>query len=149
MKLTIAEVQKAVIGWNIRFREAGYSQDQLEFLADDYFEDMVDDGVTSEQFKAAAKIVRKKANFFPKVKEILDARAEYCRNPDRFVTDNKKQIATTSSEHDKTPEEIDLSLQILSIAGKLARREITAKDCAMMQAEILGKKKEFKGRMSL
>lgn len=144
MELTYQEVQEVMAGWSIRYREAGYTPDQLEFLTDDYLEDLADEQVTSNQFQEAVKLVRKRCRFFPKVADILEAREKVCRNPSRYT--NNLQIADTSSEHDLTPEEIDKNLERLKILGQVVTGEITPEEGEQMQEE-LNQKNTFSGRL--
>ncbi len=148
MKLTYQEVQAVIGGWSIRYREAGYDPDQLEFLVEEYFEDLSDEQVTSGQFQAAIKIARRRCKFFPKVADILEAKEEYCKNPERFGGKNTMlQIAATSSQHDPTPEEQDVSRKIREIAGKLVRGKITLEEHNSLYEELMAVKKRFYGRL--
>lgn len=67
--------------WSIRFRETIYDNNQLRLLSEEYFEDLLDEHVTHNQFVMAAKMVRKRCSYFPKMSDIMDALYEYRSRP--------------------------------------------------------------------
>jgi len=143
-KTTIQEVKKAVYSWSIRFRETVYDNQQLSFLSDDYYEDLLDLGVTSKQFAYAAKLVRQRAKFFPKMSDIMDAVNEYRSNPP--VSDST-QIAETSSYKDPTPEEKEFTRKMGSLTAKVISKEMTADEAAAEMELLIEEKKKFSGRL--
>ena len=104
-ELTLSMVKKAVYSWSIKNREAGYTNDQLAFLSREYFEDLQSEGVTSRQFEAAEKDVRKRCRFFPKMADFLEAVQRVREKPPAIEYD-QEQLPDTTSNHDLTHEEI-------------------------------------------
>ena len=147
MELTYQEVQETMAGWSIRYREAGYSPGQLEFLSEEYYDDLIDESISSASFKVISRIVRKRCKFFPKVADILEAKEQYCRHPERYVTNNNLQIADTSSELDQTPEEISLSLKLRDLAVRAVTGKMSTNESLQLQKELLEEKKKFSGRL--
>jgi hypothetical protein len=125
--LNLVTVKKAVYSWSIRFREAGYANEQLARLSQEYFEDLQSEGVTERQFEAAANSARKRCRFFPKMCDILQAVQEYRERPPQ-PKGGIEQIESTSSRHDLTPEEVERNKARLKtitdmLAGKLSADE--------------------------
>jgi hypothetical protein len=115
-------VKRAVYSWSIRFKSAGYGNDQLSRLSTEYLEDLQSEGVTLRQFEAAALSVRKRCRFFPSMADILDAVKEYRANPP-VATSGALQIADVTSRHDLTPEELERNQKrVQMIAEALAGR---------------------------
>ena len=72
-KLSKSTVVETIYSWNLRFPECARDVNILNFLANEYFEDLESEGVTHEEFERACRVVRKKCTFFPKVADILAA----------------------------------------------------------------------------
>lgn len=148
-KVTIEQVKIAVYSWSIRFRETIYDNEQLAFLSREYHEDIVDERVTFGQFQAAARLVRKRCNFFPKVADILKAREEIGRNPERFQGGGKTtQIEDTTDECDLTPEETERNQRRVNVMTRQIAGDITAEEAEKLQNEI-NAEGEFSGRMAV
>jgi hypothetical protein len=121
-KLTLHAVKVAVYSWSIRNREAGYTNEQLARLSQEYFEDLQSEEVTAHQFAAAASRVRKRCRFFPKMVDILEAVQQHRESPPAkgYLQD---QVADTTSNHDLTQEEIDRNKERTKhITDMLARK---------------------------
>lgn len=67
----MAQVQTIICGWSIRFKEADYSLDELEFLTHEYYKDLVDE-ITASELDQVAGEAQKHCKFFPKVADLLD-----------------------------------------------------------------------------
>ncbi len=67
-------VARVVATWNIRFREAKYAPEQLDLIAREYYEDLVELNFSNASFTRAAKHARKHCRFFPKIADLIDAR---------------------------------------------------------------------------
>ena len=116
-------VKRAVYSWSIRFRSAGYGNEQLALISKQYHEDLVDEGVTLKQFHVAERSVRKRCRFFPAMADILDAVKEYRECPPRSNQSGALQIEDTTSRHDLTPEEVTRNKERVGmIVGALAGR---------------------------
>lgn len=70
-KLSKSKVLETICSWNLRFPECVRDVNILNFLANEYFEDLESEDVTPEEFDHACRVVRKKCTFFPKVADIL------------------------------------------------------------------------------
>lgn len=142
--LSLITVKKAVYSWSIRFREAGYANEQLARLSQEYFEDLQSEGVTERQFEHAASAVRKRCRFFPKMCDILQAVQEYRERPPQPRSD-LAQIEATTSNHDLTPEEIERNKARMKtitdmLAGKLSADEAVRAVEAQTHIEEFGKR---------
>lgn len=73
-KLTKEQVEDAIMSWSIRHKEKNYTPAELTILAEEYYEDLVDEGFNARLFDKTAKIVRKRAEFFPTMRLILECR---------------------------------------------------------------------------
>ncbi len=133
----------------VHYPEAGHTGETIALISEDYFEDLTSEQVALNQFQAAMKIVRKRCKFFPKVADILEAKEEYCRNPERFGGSSTLQIMATSSQHDPTSEELELSAKIREIAGKAVRHEISFEEHDFLQEELKAAKMKFYGRLQV
>lgn len=109
--------------WSIRFREAGYANEQLARLSQEYFEDLQSEGVTERQFEAAANSARKRCRFFPKMCDILQAVQEYRERPP-LPKGGIAQIESTSSRHDLTPEERRRDKARMKIIMNIAMKKV-------------------------
>jgi hypothetical protein len=89
----------------IHFPESGHNGKTLQLLADDWYELLADEGVTSGQFEVGIKYAKKNCSFFPKVADIMKGVMSFRENPPAPRYD-QNQIADTTSMHDLTPEEI-------------------------------------------
>lgn len=141
-ELTLMDVKMAVYSWSIRFREAGYANEQLARISQEFFEDLVSEGVTKRQFQAAVMAVRKRCRFFPKMCDILEAVCRYRERPPEQKPTAAPQIEDVTSCHDLTPEEIEKNkARVKAITDMLAGR-ITMEE-AIGQVEDNTHIKEF------
>lgn len=116
----------AMISWSIRFKEAGYTPEQLKLLAVEYHQDLVEEQVTPAQFDEAAKIVRRRCKWFPKFAEIMEAVNEYRSKP--RPTSDIAMIADHTSEHDLTPEEIARNKERIELITDMLAGKISAEE---------------------
>ena len=105
--LTVNDVKRVVYSWSIRFREAGYANEQLARISHEYHEDLVSEHVTTDEFEDAARAVRKRCRFFPKMVDLLAAVEDRRRQqPAAPTASSAIQIEAVTSHHDLTEEEI-------------------------------------------
>ena len=105
--LTVNDVKRVVYSWSIRFREAGYANEQLARISHEYHEDLVSEHVTADEFEDAARAVRKRCRFFPKMVDLLAAVEDRRRQqPAAPTASSAIQIEAVTSHHDLTEEEI-------------------------------------------
>lgn len=141
-KVTLQQVMKAVASWTLRFPETKYSPQQLKLIAQEYHEDLVDEHVTTGEFAEAAKEVRKRARWFPKMVDILGAVNERRQRHEQTMC-GKIMIEGKTSRHDLTPEEVDANRRRVKaitdmLAGKLSIQDA---EKAVVAPEV------FRGRM--
>ena len=106
-RLDLNDVKRAVYSWSIRFREAGYANEQLARISHEYHEDLVSEHVTTDEFEDAARAVRKRCRFFPKMVDLLAAVEDRRRQqPAAPTASSAIQIEAVTSHHDLTEEEI-------------------------------------------
>ena len=106
--LTVNDVKRAVYSWSIRFREAGYANEQLARISHEYHEDLVSEHVTTGEFEDAARAVRKRCRFFPKMVDLLAAVEDRRRQqPAAPTASSAIQIEAVTSHHDLTEEEVE------------------------------------------
>lgn len=96
-------------------------------LADDWFEILASESVTSFQFSAAVKAVKRKCGFFPKVSDVFKAVQEYRENPPA-IEYRQAQLADTTSQHDLTPEEVEKNLARLKHINRMLSKEISMEE---------------------
>ena len=131
--LTLQEVKRAVYSWSIRHPEAGYTNEQLARLSQEYFEDLVSEGATSRQFQAAALATRKRCRFFPKMVDILEGLSRYRERPPEQKPTGAPQIEDVTSCHDLTPEEIEKNkARVKAITDMLAGKISIVEALAMV-----------------
>lgn len=75
-RLTMEMVEEVMMNWSIRFKEKSYSPEELTILAEDYYEDLLEEGFTKGLFERTVKLVRKRAEYFPSMKLLLSCREE-------------------------------------------------------------------------
>ena len=126
-KVTLQQVMKAVASWTIRFPETKYSPQQLKLIAQEYHEDLIDEHVTVDEFAEAAREVRKRARWFPKMVDILGAVNERRQRHEPARCD-KAMIADNTLRHDLAPEEVDANRRRVKaitdmLAGKLSMED--------------------------
>jgi len=124
-------VKRAVYSWSIRFRSAGYGNEQLARISTEYLEDLQSEGVTPAQFEAAAMAVRKRCRFFPSMADILEAVAEHRARPPQPKSDTL-QLSDTTSMHDLTPEEVERNKERIQIILKALSKELTIEEAVEM-----------------
>ena len=123
--LTVNDVKRVVYSWSIRFREAGYANEQLARISHEYHEDLVSEHVTTDEFEDAARAVRKRCRFFPKMVDLLAAVEDRRRQqPAAPTASSAIQIEAVTSHHDLTEEEIRRNKQRIQaitdmLAGKI------------------------------
>ena len=122
--LTVNDVKRVVYSWSIRFREAGYANEQLARISHEYHEDLVSEHVTTGEFEDAARAVRKRCRFFPKMVDLLAAVEDRRRQqPAAPTASSAIQIEAVTSHHDLTEEEVELNqTRIRAITDMLAGR---------------------------
>lgn len=143
--MDLQTVKRAVYSWSIRFKSAGYMNEQLARISTEYLEDLQSEGVTLRQFEVATLMVRKRCRFFPSMADILDAVKEYRAKPP-VAASGALQIADTTSHHDLTPEEIERNRERVEMI-KLVFHPDPAKRVSVEEAvefvESTGHIKEF------
>ena len=122
--LTVNDVKRAVYSWSIRFREAGYANEQLARISHEYHEDLVSEHVTTGEFEDAARAVRKRCRFFPKMVDLLAAVEDRRRQqPAAPTASSAIQIEAVTGHHDLTEEEVERNqTRIRAITDMLAGR---------------------------
>ena len=106
--LTVNDVKRVVYSWSIRFREAGYANEQLARISHEYHEDLVSEHVTTGEFEDAARAVRKRCRFFPKMVDLLAAVEDRRRQqPAAPTASSAIQIEAVTNHHDLTEEEVE------------------------------------------
>ena len=122
--LTVNDVKRVVYSWSIRFREAGYANEQLARISHEYHEDLVSEHVTTGEFVDAARAVRKRCRFFPKMVDLLAAVEDRRRQqPAAPTASSAIQIEAVTSHHDLTEEEVERNqTRIRAITDMLAGR---------------------------
>ena len=122
--LTVNDVKRVVYSWSIRFREAGYANEQLARISHEYHEDLVSEHVTTGEFEDAARAVRKRCRFFPKMVDLLAAVEDRRRQqPAAPTASSAIQIEAVTSHHDLTEEEVERTqTRIRAITDMLAGR---------------------------
>ncbi len=117
-------MKRAVYSWSIRFREAGYANEQLARISHEYHEDLVSEHVTTDEFEDAARAVRKRCRFFPKMVDLLAAVEDRRRQqPAAPTASSAIQIEAVTSHHDLTEEEVERNqTRIRAITDMLAGR---------------------------
>ena len=122
--LTVNDVKRVVYSWSIRFREAGYANEQLARISHEYHEDLVSEHVTTGEFEDAARAVRKRCRFFPKMVDLLAAVEDRRRQqPAAPTASSAIQIEAVTSHHDLTEEEVERNqTRIRAITDMLAGR---------------------------
>ena len=122
--LTVNDVKRVVNSWSIRFREAGYANEQLARISHEYHEDLVSEHVTTGEFEDAARAVRKRCRFFPKMVDLLAAVEDRRRQqPAAPTASSAIQIEAVTSHHDLTEEEVERNqTRIRAITDMLAGR---------------------------
>ena len=122
--LTVNDVKRVVYSWSIRFREAGYANEQLARISHEYHEDLVSEHVTTDEFEDAARAVRKRCRFFPKMVDLLAAVEDRRRQqPAAPTASSAIQIEAVTSNHDLTEEEVERNqTRIRAITDMLAGR---------------------------
>lgn len=122
--LTVNDVKRVVYSWSIRFREAGYANEQLARISHEYHEDLVSEHVTTDEFEDAARAVRKRCRFFPKMVDLLAAVEDRRRQqPAAPTASSAIQIEAVTSHHDLTEEEVERNqTRIRAITDMLAGR---------------------------
>lgn len=126
--LDLLTVKRAVYSWSIRFKSAGYGNEQLAMISAEYLEDLHAEGVTLRQFGAAARMVRRRCRFFPSMAEILDAVQECRCRPELMapVNSTAQQIPEHTATCDNwTPEELERNKERVrliaeALAGKMS-----------------------------
>ena len=120
--LTVNDVKRVVYSWSIRFREAGYANEQLARISHEYHEDLVSEHVTTDEFEDAARAVRKRCRFFPKMVDLLAAVEDRRRQqPAAPTASSAIQIEAVTSHHDLTEEEVERNqTRIRAITDMLA-----------------------------
>ena len=122
--LTVNDVKRVVYSWSIRFREAGYANEQLARISHEYHADLVSEHVTTGEFEDAARAVRKRCRFFPKMVDLLAAVEDRRRQqPAAPTASSAIQIEAVTSHHDLTEEEVERNqTRIRAITDMLAGR---------------------------
>ena len=122
--LTVNDVKRVVYSWSIRFREAGYANEQLARISHEYHEDLLSEHVTTDEFEDAARAVRKRCRFFPKMADLLAAVEDRRRQqPAAPTASSAIQIEAVTSHHDLTEEEVERNqTRIRAITDMLAGR---------------------------
>lgn len=117
-------MKRVVYSWSIRFREAGYANEQLARISHEYHEDLVSEHVTADEFEDAARAVRKRCRFFPKMVDLLAAVEDRRRQqPAAPTASSAIQIEAVTSHHDLTEEEVERNqTRIRAITDMLAGR---------------------------
>lgn len=149
-RLDLNTVKRAVYSWSIRFKSAGYANEQLALLSSEYLEDLQGENVTLRQFESAAKLVRKRCKFFPTMAEILDCVNECRRRPELMLPANGfgpvAQIEASTTDGDNwTDEEIARNRERIGHILAMLSNEKTM-DQAVSDVERCGTVKEFGGK---
>ena len=144
-KLTLETVKLSLLKLAAHFPEAGHNGQTIALVSEDYLSDMASEGVTNQQFLDAIDHSRKSCGFFPKVKDLLESWRFVCANPPRKGT--QLQLSDSTSEHDQTPEEVELSDELRKLAVKAMNKEITSEEAARTMEKLINNQKTFKGRM--
>lgn len=114
----------------MRFPESGYSAQELELLADEWLEDLRDEGVRSaETFVKAVKLVRRRSKFFPKVSEVLECVAEVAES------EHQSRLALPcldDTQGEITPLQVARNrecarLMAMAVSGKISWQEAVAR----------------------
>lgn len=143
--MQVQAIQQAVLSWSVRWKEAGYTPEQLKFLIREYAEDLKDEYVSTKEFNYAVRSVRKSCTYFPKMTDILKAVNTYREQP-RQISNDQLQIGEHSSLHDMTQEEIEKNRRRIAIAMKVVAKQITPEEGERMQRE-LNSEGNFSGKM--
>lgn len=129
----------------VHYPEAGHNGKTIALISEDYLSDLSNEGMTLQQFKDTVDHVRKSCGFFPKVKDMIESWRYISAHPPR--RNSSLQIADTSSEHDLTPEEVELSEKLRRIALKAVAGKLSPGEAVKLQEDLLAAQKKFSGRL--
>lgn len=124
MKRTVEQVRTALFSLSLRFKEAGYTVDQLELLSREYHEDL--GGITAEDFDVAIKEGRRDWRWFPKIpdiREYADRSAAGRVAIDRITREALTEGPTYKSDLDKQK-----SRDCLRVLGEVSAKVITVEE---------------------
>lgn len=138
VKLTRQEVKNALSKLNIRFRKL--SPAELEIIALEYWEDLVDT-LTAEQFSRAILLIRRQSKYFPQAPEIISAAMESAPG----VDSNRVRIAAPDDTgKDRVSEaQARRNQECAAIFGKAAARVIDFKEATRLIEEKMSKPFNF------
>ena len=71
-----SQVVAAMKSWGIRFKDRSSAPVEMTILAKEYYDDLVEERISSGLFDEIVKLVRRRNTFFPKMVDILDCREE-------------------------------------------------------------------------
>ncbi len=125
------------------YPESGHNGATIKRLADDYFEDMIDEGVTLRQFERGISAARKTCRFFPKVFELLVLIREDRGRIDQRPTQNRIALPDQTTEHDLTPEEIEKNKKRIKVITDMLAKKLTIEEAE----EMVKSPEVFSGRL--
>ncbi len=111
------------MGLMAHYPESGHNGTTLGLVANDYYDDLVSEDVSRNEFKYSIIEVRKKCKFFPKMADILEAVNEYRKNP---PPSNTLKIAEDCGEEAPlTPEQEERNNKRIVILSQISSGEIS------------------------
>lgn len=128
--------------WKIRYPETRYTSSQMIVLSREYYEDLVDE-IPVEIFDDTIRQTRKTCRYFPKVVDIILARDIIAS---RTIAIRRTALPEQTSEHDLTPEEIEVNKRRLKIIRAVATNRITFNQ-GLERLEELKTPGVFEGRL--
>lgn len=107
--------------WSIRFKDKNYSPEELTILAQEYYQDLFEEGFTQKLFDHAVKLAQRRAEFFPTMTLILSCREDAQRKINSEAEAMRQCRALLPDPHDaeKTPLEIEYDNMRLAELAKL------------------------------
>ncbi len=123
------------MGLMAHYPESGHNGTTLGSVANDYFDDLLSEYVSSNEFKFAIVQVRKKCKFFPKMADILEAVNEYRKNPPPSKT--VRIAEDCGQEAPLTPEQIERNKKRYWILSQISSGRISYEEGTKKIEELL------------
>lgn len=134
MLLTKTDVDRGLVQLLPHYPEAGHNGKSISILADDWFDLLSEEDVSSTEFAAALRQAKKRCRFFPKLADLMENIREIRANPP--VIDQDRQL-TAQGEAPMSQEQIDRNVRRLKILADQIAGKITADEADRLIAEVL------------
>jgi hypothetical protein len=128
------------------FPEAGHNGKTITRLAEDWFNLLREEQVTSLQFTHGMRWAVKHCRFFPKLVDILDGVKTYRERPPAAPEPdpNVKQLAEyTTTKENLMPQEIKRNKNMIAMITKAALRQVPVEDAVEYVEDQLKRGKNF------